>query len=180
MLPQLPSRLLEREPCAASHRAPAAPCQSVSLVVGSFAVGPSWLSYAWRLDDGPPLLYDPAVERLRRQLGVGGRWAWQEVSGAELLEPEEQAAEGVQHQLDRRQGHRASGNRHDARGRMPGAYLPSLRGRGRRRSIGQRCCRGRALAGATEVRIEDWLLSALPEELKVSIYDGPCRLLDRA
>ncbi|KAL4443439.1 hypothetical protein ABPG75_011176 [Micractinium tetrahymenae] len=159
--PHLPSRLPEREPYAGTPGAPAAPAWGSPLVVGGLAVEPSWLSYAWWLDGSLPLLYDPAVERLRRQLGMGGRWAWQDEREAAEAADEEpgQAAE-------QRQARRAAGSTHEARGRMPGGYLPSQRGRGRRRNSGQRRCRGHALAGATELGAEGWLHSSLPEDLR--------------
>lgn len=168
-LPQLPSRLPVREACAAPGARAALPWCSPPAV-GGFAVEPSWLAYAWRLDDGPPLLCDPAVQRLRRQLGVGGRWAWQDEPEAEPAEPAEEVADAaaeapLEH---RRPVRRAAGSALEPRGRLPAGYLPSLRGRGRRRSGGQRSCRGRALAGPTELSAEDWLHSALPEELRVS------------
>lgn len=171
-LPHLLSRLPEREACA-SPNAPAVRSWCSPLGVGGFAAQHSWLSYAWRLDDGPPLLRDPAVQRLRRQLGVGGRWAWQDEPGAEEpAEPEEEAAEAVvEAPLERQPGRKAAGSTREHRGRMPVGYVPSLRGRGVRRSSRRRSCRGRALAGAADVRAEDWLASVLPEELRVSIFE---------
>lgn len=153
-----------------------------SSTVGSHPVPSSWLSHSWHLPSLSLGQTDAMLIRLRRQLGWGGRWAWEheeeEAAAADDWDEEEEEEEA---------GEAAGGALGDERpsssGRSGGdeataaQLVPSARG-SHRRGGGQRQCRGRVLAGATAVRssTRPWLRGDDPlaaEEMQVG---GQCGL----
>ena len=158
-------------PPAPGLQPPVAPTDTTPLL-GCHPIGGDWLAYSRRLVGLPfGSEVDGMLEALRRRLGSGGRWAWEEEEQEEESELAEDEAE------DEEKGS-------DAVARLP--LVPSIRGRRRRggsssSSMQQqqqlRWCRGRPLAGVVSAAQRGGAVAAaavLPESLRAC---EPGRLL---
>jgi hypothetical protein len=112
----------------AARREPVAISRSSAAC--TYDVDSDWLAHSRRLSGLQLSPQDAVVQHLRRMLGWGGRWAWQEEDSGE-------AEEGV-----------AEEGSAPADALQPADAVVSSIGAGRRGSQRRRLCRGQSLAGA--------------------------------
>lgn len=156
----VPAPPLSVSPAAAT--APPAAREQAALPASSADALPlgAWLDYCWRLNQEQPLsAVDATVERLRRQLGWAGRWAWEweRDTAADSGDDWEDAASSSE---EGQPGTSGTDPVDVASGRS-----------GERRSGSRRTSRSRAQAGmpAREQRARPWAQgdAVLPAELQV-------------
>lgn len=159
--PALATSAARAAAAAAGQAAAPRPAVDATQPVSGHPVPAAWLAYSWRVNNLPLGQADVALERLRRQLGRGGRWAWHS-NGEEVADSAEASDE-------------EGGNEPVcSSGQSQPAATPSSRGTGRR-SSSRRQCRGRVQAGAAAFdTLRPWRLhnDPLPAELQVGAYSG--------
>lgn len=125
-----------------------------------------WLAHSRHVAGLELTAQDAVTAHLARLLGRGGRWAWQQADDWLLLEDEtEEEADDDEVGMLAAACNEAVDQQHYQ------AVVLSTRGAGQLRNTRRRC-RGRLLPGAVAVGSlpEHWLSSALPLELKVSVF----------
>ncbi|PRW56440.1 RNA polymerase sigma factor [Chlorella sorokiniana] len=160
---------------AATERPQAAggalPSTSVSL--GTHSAPDSWLAYSWQLRRNPPGITDIVLERLRRQLGWGGRWAWALEDDAEGDDHDEQELDWEAAESEA-EAEAEAGPSSSTGSSTQRPIVRSSRRVGQRSGVRRRC-RGQALMGAAAYDTQrPWSSAAadgLPDKLQ-GCYSG--------
>ncbi len=141
---------------------------STSGSIGTHPMPASWLAYSWQLRSNRPGVTDIVLERLRRQLGWGGRWAWEHEEAASDDDSEQETELEAEEAAAAEAGPSSSSSSSIGSTQQP--MVQSSRGAGWRSGV-RRQCRGQALMGAAAYDVHrPWSAAAtdpLPEELQV-------------